>query len=135
MAQASLKPIFPVIEKTVVLFLMALCAGVVFYQTGRAAPLVDVTYVLDHAYCISQGDIPYKNFDLWLAPGTYLVQALIIKLFGVCLIHHIIYCAVISALTFLLTYVLLCFLQKDRILNLALALPVAISGGYGIYSY
>ncbi len=135
MAQASPKPVFPIVEKSVVLFLMVLCAGVVFYQTGRAAPLVDITYVLDHAYCISQGEIPYKDFDLWVAPGTYLIQALVIKLFGVALIHHIVYCAVLSALTFLLTYVLLCFLQENRILNLALALPIAISGGYGIYSY
>jgi hypothetical protein len=129
------KSAFPIAEKIIVVMLMLFCAGVVFYQTSRAAPLWDLSYTIENAYRISLGDIPYKDFGITIAPGTFLVQALIIKIFGVSLIHYFEYCAVISALTFLLTYVLLGFLQNDRKLNLALALPVAISGGYGIYSY
>ena len=43
---------------------MAAAAGVVLYQAGRVAPLWDVSYILEHAYRMSLGDIPYRDFGI-----------------------------------------------------------------------
>lgn len=114
---------------------MTLAAGVVLYQTGRVASIWDLSYILEHAYRIALGDVPYKDFGIPHAPGTFLVQALIIKGFGISLRNHVVYAAIVSSLTVLLTYLSLCFLNENRIINLTLTLPVAISGGFGIYPY
>lgn len=124
-----------VFKKNKIAFLFAaLSVAVVLIQTSRFWDLVDLSYVLDYSYRISLGQMPYKDFFFLYPPGTFLIQALIIKFFGTTLYPQIIYCSVISFLTYLLTYRILFFINDDKWLNIVLALPISITGGYGIMS-
>ena len=102
----------------------AISVIVVLIQTSRFWDLVDLSYVLDYSYRISLGQRPYKDFFFLYPPGTFLIQALIIKFFGTTLYPQIIYCSVISFLTYLLTYRILFFINDDKWLNIVLALPI-----------
>ncbi len=107
---------------------------VVIFQAGRFCVLIDLSYVLEHSYRMSLGEVIYKDFFIPYPPGTFLIQEYLIKIFGTSLYPQIIYCSLISFFTFLFVYRILFFLNDDKVLNLFLALPVAITGGYGIFS-
>ncbi len=119
----------------VVVLLACVSSAIVLFQSWRIAVLYDLSYIIEHAYRISWGDIPYKDFGIPHPPGTFLIQAFIIKIFGVSLFNHIVYSAIVSALTVLLTHIIILKLSRDKGLSVALTLPIAITGGYGIYSY
>src|SRR5436190_247730 len=68
-------------------------AWVVVWQNSHLAVLWDLSYVLDHSFRISIGQLPYRDFPFVHAPLTFLVQAAIIKLTGNVYWHHIAYCA------------------------------------------
>jgi hypothetical protein len=63
-------------------FLFMATALVVAWQNSRLAVLFDLTYVLENAYRISLGQVPYRDFPLPHAPLTFLIQAALIKLTG-----------------------------------------------------
>ena len=61
--------------------LFALAAGTLsFWNSGRACPLVDVSFVIENAYRIVAGQRPYSDFGLMVTPGSFLIAALLIKL-------------------------------------------------------
>lgn len=105
---------------------------VVIYHTQKMWMIHDFTYIIEYSYRIYLGDIAYKDFFLQTTPGTYYIQALLIKLFGLTLFPQIIYCCVVSFITYLLTYRLLFYINNDKWLNISLARPISLSGGYGI---
>lgn len=120
-------------KKNKIIFLFALLPiAVVIFQTGRFWDLYDSSYILEHSYMIAAGKIPYKDFILHTTPGTYIIQAFIIKIIGFTLYSQIAYCCIVSILTLLVTYRILFFFNNDKWLNVAIALPIAITGGYGI---
>jgi hypothetical protein len=120
-------------HKTAFIFAV-LSALVVVFQTSRFWALYDLSFILDHAYRITLGEVPYKDFFLAYPPGTFLIQAFLIKVFGTTLHPQIVYCSLISFLTYLLTYRILFFINDGKLLNTLLALPIAFTGGYGIWS-
>lgn len=120
-------------HKTAFVFAL-LSALVVVFQTSRFWALYDLSFILDHAYRMTLGEVPYKDFFLAYPPGTFLIQALLIKVFGTTLYPQIVYCSLISFLTYLLTYRILFFFNDGRLLNTLLVLPVVFTGGYGIWS-
>src|SRR5215475_11848350 len=64
---------------------------IVVWQNSRLAVLWDVSYVLENAYRISAGDVPYRDFPFPYPPLTFLIQAAIIKLAGRVYWHTIVY--------------------------------------------
>jgi hypothetical protein len=117
-------------------FLFALLpVATVIFQANRFWPLYDSSFIIENSYRISIGEVPYKDFLLLTTPGTYLIQAFIMKVFGSTLYPQIIYCSLISFLIYLLTYRILFFFNNGKWLNLAITLPVSITGGYGIISF
>src|ERR1700716_470169 len=86
------------------LFLFVATALVVIWQNSRLAVLWDLSYTLENSYRISLGDVPYRDFPFAHAPLTFLVQAAIIKLAGRVYWHHVVYCAVVSGLSTVLTW-------------------------------
>jgi hypothetical protein len=63
--------------------LLALAAAaIVVWQNSRLAVLWDLSYILENAHRIAQGQIPYRDFPFPYAPLTFLIQAALIKLGG-----------------------------------------------------
>jgi Dolichyl-phosphate-mannose-protein mannosyltransferase len=79
-------------------------ALVVILQNGRLTLLWDLSYILENATRIAGGDVPYRDFPFPYAPLTFAVQAVIIRLFGRALWHHIVYAAVAGGIATALAY-------------------------------
>jgi hypothetical protein len=128
------RPLLPVLLN---LALFASAAAVVFWQTGRVAAFVDFSYVLEHAYRMASGDTIYRDFPLVHAPGTFAVQALLIRLFDTRYEHHVIYCALVSGASVLLTrrileLMLAPLVEGSRVLSYILAAPLVFLGVYAV---
>ena len=63
-------------------------AAVVVWQNSRLTVLYDLCGVLENAYRMSLGDIPYRDFPFPYAPLTFVMQATLIKLTGRVFWHH-----------------------------------------------
>jgi hypothetical protein len=88
--------------------------AVVLWQNTRVAALPDVSYILNTAYRIAVGDVPYRDFTLPQAPFTFLVQAAIVKLFDSSYSHHVWYAALLSGAATLVTIDLFRLLVAPR---------------------
>ena len=114
-------------------------SAVVFWQNSRLAVLWDLSYILENSYRISLADIPYRDFPFPYAPLTFLIQAALIKLTGRVFFHHVIYCAVIGALSTLLTWRILLRILRGvaggSLLASVLTAPLTILGIYAIFPH
>src|SRR5579863_2719787 len=97
------------------LFLFLGTSAVVLWQNSRLAVLWDLSYILENSYRISLGDLPYRDFPFPYAPGTFLIQALLIKLTGRVFFHHVLYCAIIGGLGTVLTWRILLHVLRSAI--------------------
>lgn len=125
-------------------WLIALCLAVVsvaivIWQNSHLVVLWDLSYILENSHRISLGQIPYRDFPFPYAPLTFLTQAALIKLTGRVFFHHVIYCAVLNALSVLLTWRLLLRIlhatPNKRVVALVLTAPLAILNVYGIFPH
>ncbi|HYM61028.1 MAG TPA: hypothetical protein VEZ11_09055 [Thermoanaerobaculia bacterium] len=116
--------------------LFAATSAVVLWQNARLTVLWDLSYILENASRIAGGDIPYRDFAMPYAPGTFLVQAAIIRLFGRSIAHHIAWAAVAGGAATVVTWYIIRRLLPDtigaRIIAFLLAAPLAILGIYCI---
>jgi hypothetical protein len=115
-------------------------AAFALWQNTRVAVLWDISYLLDTSYRISLGQLPYRDFPFAHAPLTFLVHALIIRLFGRVYFPHLLCAALEAGAATLLTWRFLLALLKplsDRAWSLAtlLAAPLIVVGIYGIYPH
>lgn len=122
-------------QKLLIIFFILINTFFVFIQNSRVTVLGDLTYIIDHAYRISIGQVLYKDFGVLVVPGTFLIQALIIHICGLTFLPQIAYCCLISAATVFLTYKILFFLNPGDNLNFIYLLPAVIAGGYVIYPH
>jgi hypothetical protein len=102
--------------------------------------LFDLSYVLENAWRIAAGDVPYRDFPLPHAPGTFVIQALIVKLFDASFTTHAVYCALIGGASTVLALKILELLlepyfQAFRALALVLAAPLVVLNVYAIYPH
>ena len=114
--------------------LVVAAAGVSFYQSGRLVPLVDWSWTTENAYRIARGQRPFIDLGIATAPGTYLVQAALIRLFGVSAYVQRVYACVGAALSVVMTVAILRQLGIDRSLRILLAVPL-VFGVYVVYAY
>jgi hypothetical protein len=114
-------------------------AWVVIWQNSHLAVLWDLSYVLDHSFRISIGQLPYRDFPFVHAPLTFLVQAGIIKLTGNVYWHHIAYCALAGgAATFLSWRIIRNVLSgavHARAIALLLTVPLVPLGIYSVFPH
>lgn len=120
--------------------LFAGSAGVVLWQNTRVGALQDLSYVLNNAYRIAAGDIPYRDFSQPHAPLTFLIQAAIVRLFDSSYRHHMAYAALLSGLATLVTweiatYMLRGRLARPRLLAFAACLPLVPLGIHSLYPH
>src|SRR4030042_6725275 len=109
--------------------LIALASSIVVYiQSGRTIILLDYTYQIEGAYRVFLGQVPYRDFIASMAPGTWYISALLMKIFGP---HHMVlvyYSMMVSAVTVFLTYVILKRITKNINLNIFLVLLLTVTG-------
>lgn len=115
-------------------------AGFVLWQNAHIAVLWDLSYLLDTSWRIALGQIPYRDFPLVHPPGTFLIQAALMRLFGRTAWAPIGYAAVIGGAATVLTWRLLLHelqrrVQLEWIASLALAAPLCFLGVYGVYPH
>jgi hypothetical protein len=121
--------------------LLALAAAaIVVWQNSRLAVLWDLSYVLENAHRIAQGQIPYRDFPFPYAPLTFLIQAALIKLGGRVFWHTTVYCAALNGLATALTWRILVNVlrargSKSRWLAILLTLPLIPLGIYSIFPH
>src|SRR5580704_10228407 len=90
-------------------------SALVVWQNSRLAVLWDLSYILENSYRISLGQLPYRDFPFPYAPGTFLMQALVIKLTGRVFFHHVLYCAILGGLATVLTWRILIHMTRETI--------------------
>jgi hypothetical protein len=91
-SRAVVRPSPPIVIASL---LFVASAGFVWWRNTQVGVLVDLGYVVNIATRIALGDVPYRDFPLAQAPGSFLAQALLIKLFGP---HYLVQIAYASAL-------------------------------------
>ncbi|SNS39802.1 Dolichyl-phosphate-mannose-protein mannosyltransferase [Granulicella rosea] len=107
-------------------------AAVVLWQVHRVGILWDLSYILDSAWRISLGQVPYRDLPFAHAPLTFLVQAAIIKLLGRNYMHHALYAAIAAGLGTVLTWRIVLRILNDRAVALLLAASVTVLSVYSI---
>ena len=109
------------------------------WQNSRLAVLFDLTSVLENAYRISLGQIPYRDFPFVYPPLTFLIQASVIKLGGRVYWHHIGYCAFVGGAATVLTWRLVLNSLRPmpyaNIIAFVLSLPLIALGIYCVYPH
>jgi hypothetical protein len=127
-------------DMAVGLFLFAATAGIIWWQNTRLVVLYDLSGVLEPAYRIALGELPYRDFPFPYAPLTFLTQAAIIRYTGAVYWHHIAYVCIVGGLATVLTWRILLHLLKEavprpRFTAFLLSLPVVILGVYCIFPH
>ena len=120
--------------------LFAGTAAVILWQNAHVAVLWDISYTLDSAIRIAQGQLPYRDFPFAHAPLTFLVQAAIIRLTGRVFLHHVIYAAIVGGLSTVLTWRIVLRSLAGRVdhpwlVALILSLPLTVLGIYCILPF
>ncbi len=117
--------------------LVAATAGVVLWQNAHVAVLFDLSYILNAATRIAQGQMPYRDFPLPHAPLTFLVEAAIIRLTGRVFFHQVLYVAIVGGLGTVLTWRIALEMLRGRVaaawtVALLVAAPLVFVGIYCI---
>lgn len=134
MLQQNCDQEFTRVDRRIAAGLGAATSVVVLMQNARLTVLWDLSYILENATRIAMGDVPYRDFPFPYAPLTFVVQALIIKLFGRALWHHAAYAAVAGGVATALTYAIVrCIAARGR--ATILTLPLIPLGIYCIYPH
>jgi hypothetical protein len=122
------------------LFLFVGTSAVVIWQNSRLAVLWDLSYILENSYRISLGQLPYRDFPFPYAPGTFLIQALLIKITGRVFFHHVLYCALVGGVATVATWRILVHVLREatpmfRLTAFLLALPLTVLGIYSVFPH
>ena len=115
-------------------------AIVVVWQNSRLVVLLDLSYVLENAYRISLGDVPYRDFPFPHPPLTFLIQAAIIKLGGRIFWHTIVYTAVVGGAGTVITWRILLSMLRGRVAHargmaFIFTLPLIVLGVYCVFPH
>jgi hypothetical protein len=115
-------------------------AAFVLWQNSQIAVLWDLSYLLDTSWRIALGQTPYRNFPLVHPPLTFLIQALIMRVFGRVYIWPVLYAALVGGLGTLIAWRITLRILADRIsyawpISLLLTAPLVFLGIYGVYPH
>jgi hypothetical protein len=115
------------------LFVATAC--VVVWQSSRLTILWDFSFILENATRMAMGDVPYRDFPFPYAPLTFVVQSIIIRLFGRAAWHHAAYAALAGGAASALTYAIVRCIEPRRAVALVLTAPLIILGIYCIFPH
>lgn len=86
------------------LILFGASALIASWQNTRVKVLWDLSYIVEHAFRISLGEVPYRDFVIPHPPLSFLIQAAVMRFSGADLFWQAPYCALIAGLTAVLTF-------------------------------
>jgi hypothetical protein len=120
--------------------LFSATAAFVLWQNSQIAVLWDLSYLLDTSWRIALGQIPYRDFPLVHPPLTFVIQALIMRVFGRVYLWPVLYAAIVGGLGTVLTWRIALRFLAERIsyalpVSLLLAAPLVFLGIYGVYPH
>lgn len=123
--------------------LFAATSAFVLWQNSRVAVLWDLGYLLDTAWRIALGQVPYRDFPFAHAPLTFLIQAVLIRLGGRHYFLSIAYAALAGALASVITWrILLRLMHRTPVFGraywwiaLVLSAPLPLLGIYSVYPH
>ena len=114
-------------------------AAVTGWRATTRAVLWDLSYILNYAYRITHGQLPYRDYPLPHPPGTFLIQAFLVKIGGpdyrLVVAYVVLAGAVSVALTFVITRVLVGERRHPTALAALLTSPVVVLGIYTVYPH
>ena len=126
---------FFTIANGIVIILGLIASFVTYLQTTRVTPLIDYSYQVENAYRIYQGAVPFRDFFLVVAPGTYWIMAQIMHLtHGYLHIANVYYVMFVSFFTIWLTYRICILLGVSEGISVILLLPLIFTG-QSVYPY
>src|SRR5215207_4893704 len=94
-------------QRFLVAILSMAAASFAVWQTLHFGVLWDFSFLIDNAYRITRGDVPYRDYPLAWAPGSFFLQAMLISAFGRSYAVHVTYCALLNAAALWLTWEIL----------------------------
>jgi hypothetical protein len=119
--------------------LFAATALWVFWQNSRVAVLWDLGYLLDTSHRIAAGQIPYRGFSLVHPPVTFLIQAVIERIFGrhyECVIAYAAFAGgIVSVLVWRIILSIFGNHTHARLSALLLSLPLPVLSIYSVYPH
>jgi len=124
----------------VALLLFAATAAFVFWQNTHIAVLWDLSYLLDTSWRIAIGQVPYRDFPLVHPPLTFLIQALIMRVFGRMYLWPVLYAALVGGLGTVVAWRITLRIVSNRVryawlVSLLFAVPLIFLGVYGVYPH
>jgi hypothetical protein len=115
---------------------IALASGaVVVWQTAQVAVMFDLSFVLNNAYRMAVGDMPYRDFPMPYPPLTLFVQSLLIRLFGAHYVVHAAYAVIVDVVATALTYFIVLRVVGRPWAAGAICLPLVFLGIQDIYPH
>ncbi len=118
--------------RAVAVLLASASAVMVIIQNARLAVLWDLSYVLENAMRIAAGDVPYRDFPFPYPPFTFVMQAVIVRVFGREALHHTVYAAIACAAATVLAFSIAQTLTRSLLVSSLLTFPLSILGIYCI---
>lgn len=97
--------------------------------------LWDLGYLLDSSWRMAQGQMPYRDFPFVHPPGTFVIQAGLMRLFGRHFLVAAGWAALASGLGTLLAWRIALRVLQDWGAALALAAPLTVLGLYAVYPH
>ena len=98
------------IKLLIILSFLIYISILVFFHT-KGAIYYDEGYILNSALRITNGQIPYKDFDMAYTPLSFLTTALFFKIFGISVLSGRLVALIISILS---TFVLYKILRENK---------------------
>jgi hypothetical protein len=112
----------------IVFFIAIASAYFTWYQGTRTFDLLDNTYILEMSWRIANKEVPYKDFTLVITPGTFTIQALLMKIFSGKAITVVYWCMFVMFVTILTTHKLLRIISVPAWLAVVLTIIPAFAG-------
>lgn len=125
---------FPLADVLAASVLAAAAFAAAWWSSRRTYDLIDMTYLIENASRIKQGEVPYRDFVLVLPPLHYYIQAAVLSVAGNCAFAFLLTGCAFSALTTFLTY-WLCRQLDAPLWVAALASAVTLFNGAGVLGF
>jgi hypothetical protein len=101
-------------DQRLIILLSLLSASLVFVFSSRLICLADWSLFTEYGYRFFLKQRPYLDFGLVLTPGTFIVQGLLIKIFGVNYYAQLAFVAFEAAVSMILTWMILKEITQEK---------------------
>jgi hypothetical protein len=123
------------VPNSIAIIIGLLASLVVYWQTTRLTPLIDYSYQVENAYRMYRGAVPFRDFFLVVAPGTYAVMSLLMHITsGYSHMINVYYTMFVAFAIILLTYNICLRIGLKPYMSVTLLVPLVFTG-QSVYPY